>query len=45
MPDRQFLARTPYRALAQILSQLSASIQHQLAGPTGRFVPAGEADG
>jgi short subunit dehydrogenase-like uncharacterized protein len=45
MPDRQFLARTRYRAPAQIPSQLSASIQHQLAGTTGRLVPAGEADG
>jgi len=45
MPDRQFLARTRYRAPAQIPSQLSASIQHQLAGTTGRLVPVGEADG
>ena len=45
MPDRQFLARTRYRAPAQISSQLSASIQHQLAATTGRLVPAGEADG
>ena len=43
MPDRRFLARTRYRALAQIPSQLSASVQR--AGTTGRLVPAGEADG
>ena len=45
MPDRQFLARTRYGALAQIPSQLSASIQHQRARTTGRLVPAGEVDG
>jgi len=45
MPDRQILARTRYRAPAQILSQLSTSIQHQRAGTAGRLVPAGEVDG
>ena len=45
MPGRQFLARTRYGALAQIPSGLSASIQHQRAGTTGRLVLAGEANG
>jgi hypothetical protein len=45
MPDRRFLARTRYRTLAQLPSQLSASIQHQRAGTTGRLVPAEEVDG
>jgi hypothetical protein len=45
MPDGRFLARTRYRALVQIPSQLSGSIQHQRAGTTGRLVPAGEVDG
>ncbi len=45
MPDRQFLARTWYGALAQIPSGLSVFLQHQLGGTTGRLVPAGEVNG